>query len=1235
MKKIGFLFFLALAFHGHGQIVFDFESDSLTQWTQYPYGRWEISSTDPLSGEASLWHAYDHSSDSRDRISFPASFSLASNPTTWRCQVRYDYNPSGGNHWGYLLLADTSAEAMHPSGLVNGYLLGVNYNTSDDLLKIWKLISGSGYECVTTSFNWQNEIDPGTVVGLQVENDGEGNWKVYVDKNGGFDELRLAGSGTDNEYTDSRHAGFYYQYTSSADQKLWFDDVYIGPPVADTISPRVLNTMARTSRTVYLVFSEGMDSTSLLEPTNFMLNGSTHPVVAERGDPHNTSVLLTFSDSFSDGSLLHLEVKGLRDEDSNFLADTLLVIPYERMKAMTARLLSPFQIQVQFNKIPDSCSVLDNGNYSIDAGIGSPHEIHWPSDTSRRIELILDTSLSPGIFYQLHIRDIGNIYGDTLVPVDFALTYNEAEQNDIVINEMMVDPVPSAGLPEYEYIELWNRSDKELSLSNWTLRINDHTEIFGNVTIPPKEFLLLCDEEALESLNDFGNVHAFSSMPPLLNTEGKVSLLDTSDTAIDQLYYNDRWYRDPEKEHGGFSLERIDPANFCSGMLNWAASLDASGGTPGEVNSVLAINPDTIPPYIRFFEVVNPQQLHLTFSEPLESTFLNQLEAFLVDQGIGHPYSIQVNYPYNDQLDLFFASAFQRDHAYLFSAEGVADPCGNVRSIDFSFLYHPIQPYEVQINEIMADPEPSMGLPEAEYLELYNATPYPVSLNDWRLILGASDRMLGEITLQPDSFIILCDREHEEVFSHYGPVCGVENFPSLSNQGETVVLEDEHNQVIFWVDYNTDWYKNEYKKEGGWSLEQVDPGNPCGENANWKASVDSKGGTPGKTNSVKAPNLDHEKPDLLRASFLDSSSIRLHFSEPLDRTSASDEENYTVEGVGHPFDVVLNAPAFTSLTLFFPEPFSRQTRYRITVADTISDCQGNILGFNASVEFERPEIPGENDLVINEILFNPLPGGHDFVEIYNNSGNTFDLSRLCLGSGTDYHDVVCMNDYDYLIFPGDHLTLTEETASIQRDYFVENPSLLVDLDEFPSYTDQSGHVFLMDKNTTFLDQMEYHDEMHFPLVKNNDGISLERIHYELPSRKASSWHSASENSGFATPTYRNSQYSEMTGAKEQFSISPEVFSPDNDGQDDLLYIHYSFDRPGRVVNVTLYDSKGRLERNLVNNQTLGTEGSWIWDGLNENNQRSGNGIYIIYIELFDLQGNVEKIKMHCVVGGKI
>ena len=73
--------------------------------------------------------------------------------------------------------------------------------------------------------------------------------------------------------------------------------------------------------------------------------------------------------------------------------------------------------------------------------------------------------------------------------------------------------------------------------------------------------------------------------------------------------------------------------------------------------------------------------------------------------------------------------------------------------------------YDVLITEIMADPSPQVGLPNAEWIELKNVSNTAINLQGWRL--GDANSLSGPMpsfTLQPDSFLIVCNSSGVTVF---------------------------------------------------------------------------------------------------------------------------------------------------------------------------------------------------------------------------------------------------------------------------------------------------------------------------------------------------------------------------------------------------------------------------------------------------------------------------------------
>jgi hypothetical protein len=98
------------------------------------------------------------------------------------------------------------------------------------------------------------------------------------------------------------------------------------------------------------------------------------------------------------------------------------------------------------------------------------------------------------------------------------------------------------------------------------------------------------------------------------------------------------------------------------------------------------------------------------------------------------------------------------------------------------------------------------------------------------------------------------------------------------------------------------------------------------------------------------------------------------------------------------------------------------------------------------------------------------------------------------------------------------------------------------------------------------------------------------------------------------------------------TVLPAVFSPDNDGQDDLAVIRYNFPGPGYIINVTIFDAEGRPVRYLERNTLMPASGYLTWDGLGESKRGLVTGIYIIFAEVFNTGGRVRHWKLPIVLG---
>ena len=98
----------------------------------------------------------------------------------------------------------------------------------------------------------------------------------------------------------------------------------------------------------------------------------------------------------------------------------------------------------------------------------------------------------------------------------------------------------------------------------------------------------------------------------------------------------------------------------------------------------------------------------------------------------------------------------------------------------------------------------------------------------------------------------------------------------------------------------------------------------------------------------------------------------------------------------------------------------------------------------------------------------------------------------------------------------------------------------------------------------------------------------------------------------------------LLGSSEVY-LENQTFSPDLDGVDDVLAIHYDFDFAGANARVSVMDSQGRLIKIVAQNTLLGTEaGTFYWDGSDSENTKADIGMYVILFEVTNQQTGERK-----------
>lgn len=170
----------------------------------------------------------------------------------------------------------------------------------------------------------------------------------------------------------------------------------------------------------------------------------------------------------------------------------------------------------------------------------------------------------------------------------------QPQPGDIIFNELLPEPFVDGS----EYIELYNRSEQELSLkdvcistrkTDGSLNTRYPLEAYPQ-TLQAGDYLLLT--KSIEGVENFYSLPASLNwleckLPVLSNTGSTVVLYrEDGEIIIDEVSYSPKWHAPTVKNKKGVALERKDPDKDSQNADNWTSAASSAGfGTPGLENS--------------------------------------------------------------------------------------------------------------------------------------------------------------------------------------------------------------------------------------------------------------------------------------------------------------------------------------------------------------------------------------------------------------------------------------------------------------------------------------------------------------------------------------------------------------------------------------------------------------------------------------------------------------------------
>ncbi len=561
-------------------------------------------------------------------------------------------------------------------------------------------------------------------------------------------------------------------------------------------------------------------------------------------------------------------------------------------------------------------------------------------------------------------------------------------------------------------------------------------------------------------------------------------------------------------------------------------------------------------------------------------------------------------------------------------------------------LYFKNTAAQVVLSEIMFDALGSDA--HDEFVEIVNlSSRESVDLSGWQISDGSgNDFIVGYnqgLILNPGQFAVILDASYfgnsttyDSLIPPEALILTIDNktFGSRgfsNSSAETVFLINAENEVVSQYTYSLG-------NQPGFSDEKIDLAGPNSPD-NW---ADSKSlfGTPGAPNSVAPVEQDlavfqhgiRFLPENIRKG--ESVTIFVNIlnqgTKPSMNFQALIFDDTNNDFIGQPNEQILPAISIT-------EPILPGDSLQVQWDWTEVPAGVHPILINLDYAFDQDTTNNlafrelkagyfTSDVVVNEIMYAPLTGTSEWVEIFNKTSEIINLKDWSISDRNERNPIVV--EKNFVIPPASYAVFAADSSFLK--IFSPPAESFMIFDDFPSLNNDFDSVILYDFTGNRIDRVDYSKNWG-----GGNGISLERINPEFASNDSSNWSSSVAPEG-GTPGRQNSIFTRLVPTSTVLSVQPNPFSPDGDGRDDFVVISFNLPVTTASVNLKIYDVHGRLINFLLNNQPTGSNYSVIWDGNDFRKQKARIGIYIVYLEALNAQnGVVFSAKKTLVLAGNL
>jgi hypothetical protein len=521
---------------------------------------------------------------------------------------------------------------------------------------------------------------------------------------------------------------------------------------------------------------------------------------------------------------------------------------------------------------------------------------------------------------------------------------------------------------------------------------------------------------------------------------------------------------------------------------------------------------------------------------------------------------------------------------------------------------------QVVINEMQ--PVPPTG--EPEWVELYNPSDSDVTLTNLYLYDRTSRASLAGVTVPARGFAVLTrDTDDLKLLRRIPPIARLYQvaLPSLNNTTESLFIATRDTVVLDSVYYDMRWGIR------GRTFERIEPQRPGYLRDNIAACIAPDSATCGYDNSVSLVERDVQ----IQSVRVDSAlvvtvrvanrgrtalaafDVRLQLRRP--RSADWIEVGWMSFEQLPPAATSERSVALSSFPAFAHAGYGQ---YLLRALADLGDDRAWNDTAETLVFIPLPR----GSIAINEIMYDPLDGRSEYVELANVTDDTLDIGGLSVGDAVPPLSVLP----NLRLLPGGFAVVALDTGIWNTFPELRGDDRCIVINASWTLGNSGDAVVIANPGGSILDSLAYESSWHFWGIKDTKGRSLEKLRPDLPSADARAWSTSTDRRG-GTPAAPNSIVPRDT-SRAELSATPNPFSPWSTDQ-RLLQTTITYRLPWSSARVTLriFDAEGLPVRQLANGQYSGSDGVVLWDGRNDAGFAVGAGVYVLLLEATDARSS--------------